>query len=138
LEKAVEKLKIKNLIFLGGCKPREIILNELCNSSIAVHVGEYLDYPTLAFKIWDYLSCNKKILYLGLNNSYTAKFLKKNDFGIILPLTNLKKASKILKNIINELKEGKFQGTIQNDKLKEATWDSRVKKLENFLRNNFF
>lgn len=137
LRKYIHKLKIEKLVFLKGHVPRSKIFKEIKKSTLAIHVGENLNYPTIAFKVWDYLTCNKKILYLGLKNSYTADFLGENDFGIVLPLDDLNRATNILKNLILDLKQGKFQANIDINKLKMYSWDYQVNKLNYFIKKYF-
>ena len=81
LKKAIKMLDVENLIFLGGFINRSKAFKEISESDLAIHIGEKFHYPTIAFKVWDYLSCRKKILYLGREDSYTARFLKKNGLN---------------------------------------------------------
>jgi hypothetical protein len=63
-ERIINKLKIQELFYLGDVLPRSKVLEKIQNCDLALHIGEDLDYPTIAFKVWDYLSCKKKILFL--------------------------------------------------------------------------
>ena len=56
----IARLKIDDLIYFGGFVSREKAFKEVHKSDFAVHIGENLHYPTIAFKVWDYLSCGKK------------------------------------------------------------------------------
>lgn len=132
LQDVVRKLQIEDIAFLGKFIERTKALEEIYNSDLAIHIGENLNYPTIAFKVWDYLSCRKKILYLGLEDSYTAKFLAKNDLGITIPLNNLIRGKEILKNLIIKLKDKEFKSTVDEIKIKEYSWDNRS---ENFIKN---
>jgi len=126
LEKIINILGIEDLVFLGGQIPRTKALKEVIKSDLAIHVGENLDYPTIAFKVWDYLSCRKKILYLGRDDSYTAKFLKENDLAFIIPINKLEKGKKILRDLINDVRENKVNYTLDEEVLKDFTWDKRT------------
>ncbi|MHA1343384.1 MAG: hypothetical protein ACTSQG_05325, partial [Promethearchaeota archaeon] len=94
--------------------------------------------PTLAFKIWDYLSMKKKILYLGRDDSYTANFLKKNNYGVIIPLNNLNKGKKVLKDLINKIRYNQFKTKIDEQEILKYTWDIRVDKFVKILEENLF
>ncbi len=131
LKYIIKKLNIEDSIILGDLIPRSEALNEIIKSDLAIHIGENLNYPTIAFKVWDYLSCRKKILYLGREDSYTANFLKKNEFGIVIPINNLPKGKKILKRLLNEIKNNKFDNIIKEKKLAKFSWDNRAKKFIN-------
>ena len=124
LKNIINKLDIADLVILGGYIPREDILFEIHKSNLALHVGENFDYPTIAFKVWDYLSCRKKILYLGLKNSYTAKFLNENELGFIIPINNLQEGKKVLKNILIEIKNNNINCFIDEKRISEFSWDN--------------
>ena len=132
LEDVVRKLQIEYIVFLGNYIQRTRALEEVFNCDLAIHVGENLNYPTIAFKVWDYLSCKKKILYLGREDSYTANFLVKNELGITIPLNNLKRGREKLKNLIINLRDKKFKNTVEEPKIKEYSWDNRT---EYFIKN---
>ena len=132
LSKVLNKLDIRDLVYLGGFVPRNKVIEEILNSNLAIHIGEALNYPTISFKVWEYLSCKKKIIYLGLEDSYTAHFLTKYDLGNVIPLDNLDKGMKTFKNLINDIIEEKFNYQFDEKILLEFSWD---KKAESFLRN---
>ncbi|MHA1438571.1 MAG: glycosyltransferase [Promethearchaeota archaeon] len=134
----IHKLKIADIVFLGGQIPRSQVFRELAKSDLAVHIGENYNYPTLAFKIWDYLSMKKKILYLGRDDSYTANFLKKNNYGVIIPLNNLNKGKKVLKDLINKIRYNQFKTKIDEQEILKYTWDIRVDKFVKILEENLF
>lgn len=136
LSKIINKLKIDDLILLGDFIPRSKVFNEISKSDLALHVGENLNYPTIAFKVWDYLSCRKKILYLGLEKCYTAQFLEKNNLGYIIPINNLKKGKLIFKNLIFDILNNRFEHNIDHV-LSEFSWDNRVKILINIIKKKF-
>lgn len=131
LKKVIQKLNISDLIFLGGFISRTEVINEIMKSDLAIHVGENLNYPTIAFKVWDYLSCRKKILYLGRKDSYTAQFLKKNKFGIVIPGNDLNKGKILLKNLLNDIKNKNFKSDVEDHLLNKFSWDNRVNKFIN-------
>lgn len=122
----LKELKISELVFLGDYLSREDLLKEINNCTLAIHVGENLNYPTIAFKVWDYLSCRKKILYIGLDDSFTAKFLKKNQLGIIIPINNLDIGKKILKDLILRIFDYNIDLNINIKKLEKFTWSQRA------------
>ncbi|MEE9378909.1 MAG: glycosyltransferase [Candidatus Lokiarchaeia archaeon] len=128
LDSVIKNLKIKDIIFLGQRLPRFQIFKEISQAHFTVHIGENLYYPTIAFKIWDYLSCRKKILYLGRKESLTAKFLEKNNFGFTLPIDNLKNAKQLLADVIENIRNQNQDITIPKENLKEFTWDHRANK----------
>lgn len=136
LKEIIKKLNIEDLIILGDLIPRSKAFNEIIKSDLAIHIGENLNYPTIAFKVWDYLSCRKKILYLGREDSYTANFLKKNEFGIVIPINNLPKGKKILKHLLNEIKNNKFDNMIEEKKLAKFSWEYKVKDFINKIIKN--
>lgn len=136
LNRIINNLNIQDLVFLGEYLTRSQIFEEIKGCTLTVHIGENLDYPTIGFKVWDYLSCRKKILYLGREDSYTANFLKKNDFGVVIPINDLKKGREFLKNLLFEINFNKFNNTIDKEKIENFTWDKKVKKLEMCIEEN--
>lgn len=128
LNSIISKLNIYDLVLLGQNLPRNQILKEISQANLTIHIGEYLNYPTISFKIWDYLSCRKKILYLGKDDTLTAKFLEKNEFGFNLPIDDLKRAKKILKNLIDNISKQNLNLVIPEEKLKKYTWNERTNK----------
>lgn len=135
LDKIIDELNINDVTYLGGFIKRSKALEEIIKCDLAVHVGENLNYPTIAFKVWDYISCQKKILYLGNDKSYTSNFIKENDFGIVIPINNLEKGKMLLKNLINDLRENKFNCFIAPEKLTAFTWDYKAKKFLKIVTN---
>ncbi len=130
LKYLIEKYKVSNNFDLNGFVPRDICLDQITNSSLALHVGENLNYPTLSFKVWEYLSMGKKILYLGRDDSYTADFLEKNNLGYTIPINDLKLGLKRFEEIISGLKENRIESNIYPEQLRQYTWDNRVKEIE--------
>ncbi len=122
----VKKLDIEDIMYLGDLIPRSDALKEIKRCDIAVHIGENINYPTIAFKVWDYLSCRKKILYLGLENSYTANFLKRNDFGIIIPINDLIEGKKRLKRLLIDINNNRFNNLIQDEQIINFSWDNKA------------
>ena len=84
-----------------------------------------MDYPTIGFKVWDYLSCKKKILYVGNEGSYTANFLKQHDLGLIIPLNNLLKGKKIIANLLTKIRNHDFNSIVDDKNLLNFTWENR-------------
>jgi len=125
-----KKYEVSTYFHLEGFVLREVCLEEVYNSSLALHVGENLNYPTLSFKILEYLSMGKKILYLGRDNSYTAEFLDKNNLGYTIPINDFETGLKKFEEIINGLKENRIESSISPEQLHQYTWDNRVKEIE--------
>ena len=130
LKYLIEKYNVSNNFYLNGFVPRSICLEQIINSSLALHVGENLNYPTLSFKLWEYLSMGKKILYLGRDDSYTAVFLEKNNLGYTIPINDFKLGLKRFEEIISGLKENRIEPNIYPEQLHKYTWDNRVKEIE--------
>lgn len=70
---------------------------------------------------------------MGEEDSYTAKFLKKYQFGFIIPINNLNKGKIILKNILNDLINNKISSNIEKDLLNKFSWNKKAKKLINII-----
>lgn len=130
LKYLIEKYNVSNNFDLKGFVPRDICLNQVFNSSLALHVGENLNYPTLSFKVWEYLSVGKKILYLGRDDSYTAAFLEKNNLGYTIPINDFESGLKRFEEIISGLIENRIESNIYSEQLHQYTWDNRVKEIE--------
>lgn len=132
----IKRFNITDIVYLGDLISRTQTFEEIYRSDLAVHIGENLNYPTIAFKVWDYLSCKKKILYLGLEKSYTAQFLEENDLGFIIPINDLKEGKSILKSLIFDILNNRSKYKIEDDILSEFTWDNRVKVfINNVIKN---
>ena len=124
LKKIIEELKIQNMVYLGDFLNRDRIFEEINKCYLTIHIGENLNYPTIGFKVLDYLSCRKKVLYLGKEDSFTGEFLKKNDFGVIIPINNLNRGIKIFENLINDIINNKFYNEINKEKIMIFSWDN--------------
>ena len=131
-----KKYDVYKYFHLGGFVPRDVCLEEVLNSSLALHVGENLNYPTLSFKILEYLSMRKKIVYIGREESYTAKFLEKYGLGITLPINDHDLGLKRFEELIEGLKKQTFQTNISSDDLYKFTWDERTNDLIKII--NYF
>ncbi|MFX0106326.1 MAG: hypothetical protein ACFE75_12675, partial [Candidatus Hodarchaeota archaeon] len=137
LKKYIKRLGIQDQVYLGEYLTRSRIFEEISECNLAVHIGENVNYPTIAFKVWDYLSCRKKILYLGREDSYTAQFLKKNNFGIIIPINNINEGKKIFEELLKDLKKSNFANLIEKEKLVQYSWDNIVDKFRLCVENLF-
>lgn len=124
-----KKYDVYKYFHLEGFVPRDVCLEKVLNSSLALHVGENLNYPTLSFKVLEYLSMRKKIVYIGREESYTAKFLEKFGLGITLPINDLDLGLKRFEELIEGLKKQTFQTNISSDDLYKFTWDERTNDL---------
>lgn len=137
LHNIIKKLNIEDLVFLGGLIPKSKAIYEIIKSDLAVHIGENFNYPTIAFKVWDYLSCRKKILYLGREDSYTAVFLMRNKLGIVIPLDNPSKGKEMLKNLLKNMKRNVFENHIDERKIIKYSWDNKVNKFTEYIYKKF-
>ena len=137
LHHIVNILNVEDLIHIGSFILRTEAFKKVFNSDLAVHIGGNIPYPTLAFKVWDYLSCGKKILFFGLKESYTAEFLKKNQLGFIIPIEDSNEGKETLKKILTDLKNDKIKTTIELDKLNEFSWDEKAKEFLNYVIKPF-
>ena len=135
-ERILDNLNIKNLFYLGDFLSRSQFLEEIMKSDLALHIGENIDYPTIAFKVWEYLSCRKKILFLSLERSYRSDFIKKHNLGIVIPIDNLTEGKKILKDLLLDIKNKRFNTSIENHLLKKFTWENRVEKFVKDIINH--
>jgi len=124
-----KKYDVSNYFHLEGFVPRNVCLEEVYNSSLALHVGENFNYPTLSFKVLEYLSMRKKIVYIGREESYTAKFLEKYGLGITLPINDHDLGLKRFEELIEGLKKQTFRTIISSDDLHQLTWDERTNDL---------
>ena len=127
-ERILHKLKIRNFFYLGGFVPRSVILQEIMKCNLALHIGENLDYPTTAFKVWEYLGCRKKILFLNLDNSYRSNFIRENNLGVVIPIDNLEKGKEIFRDLLLNIRNKRFDFSIDENVLKSFSWDSRAEK----------
>jgi len=137
LKKQIKSLNIQDLVYLGPFLSRNQLLEEINKCYLTVHIGENLNYPTIGFKVWDYLSCRKKILYLGLEDSYTSNFLKKNEFGIVIPINDINRGKQVFKKLLYEIKNREFPNIIAKEKLETFSWDIKAKKLIQCIQEEF-
>ena len=135
-EKILNKLNIREFFYLGSFVPRSEIINEIMKSDLALHIGENLDYPTIAFKVWEYLSCRKRILFFNIENSYRSDFIRKKDLGIVIPIDNLEKGKEIFKDLILNINNKKYDLTLNENLLKEFSWNSRAEGFIQKIINN--
>lgn len=134
----IKRLYIKDLIYLGGFIKRSKVFEELSKCDLALHIGENFNYPTLAFKVWDYLSSGKKMLYLGLEDSYTARFLKETNYGITVPLNDLEKGKVVLKKLLNNLRNNKFDRVIKKEELLKFEWNKKAEEFIEIISKHIF
>ena len=137
MEKQVKQLNISDIVLLGGFITRSDVFNELYKCDLPIHIGENLNYPTLAFKVFDYLSIGKKMLYLGREDSYTAKYLKENNFGITIPINNFKEGKKKFKNLLNDIKNQVFEYSVKREEILKLSWDNRARDLMEVISTHF-
>ncbi|MFX0017332.1 MAG: hypothetical protein ACFFBT_08580 [Promethearchaeota archaeon] len=127
-ERILDSLNISDLFYLGGFLSRSQFIKEIMKSDMALHIGENLDYPTIAFKVWEYLSCRKKILFLGLERSYRSDFIRNHNLGIVIPIDNLEKGKEITKELFMKIKNRNIDLTFDEEQLKAFSWDNRAEK----------
>lgn len=136
IKKKLKEFQIQDYVFLGEFLTRGRIFEEINKCNLALHIGENLNYPTISFKVWDYLSARKKILYLGREDSYTANFIKKNNFGLTIPINNVQKGIEILKKLVIEIEKNNFNTMIDEKLIKNFSWDNKAKKFMEVIKNN--
>jgi len=134
LEKIINDLNIQNMVYLGDFINRDRIFEEIDKSYLTIHIGENLNYPTIGFKVWDYLGRRKKVLYLGQENSFTGQFLKNNDFGVIIPINNLTKGKNVFENLMSDIINNKFNNKISKEKIAIFSWDNIAFQFMNQIR----
>ncbi|MHA1499047.1 MAG: glycosyltransferase [Promethearchaeota archaeon] len=139
LKSLFKKYNVSKYFHLEGFVPRDVCLKEVYNSSLALHVGENLNYPTLSFKVLEYLSMRKKIVYIGREDSYTAKFLEKYGLGTTLPINSIEIGISRFEELLEGIKSGEINTVPDSKDLQEFTWDKRTNdliKIFNLFRNN--
>jgi glycosyltransferase involved in cell wall biosynthesis len=124
-----KKYDVSKYFHLEGFVPRNVCLEEVYNSSLALHVGENFNYPTLSFKVLEYLSMRKKIVYIGREESHTAKFLKDNGLGITLPINSIEIGISRFEELLERIKNGEINTELDSKDLQEFTWDKRTSDL---------
>lgn len=133
----IRKYNVSQYFDLRGFVPRDTCLEEVYNSSLALHVGENLNYPTLSFKVLEYLSMRKKIMYLGRDDSFTAEFLEKNKLGYTIPVENHNSGVKKFVELIEELKKHKIECNVQDEQIENLSWELLSKRIANIFKEFF-
>ena len=129
LSNLIQKYKVLEYFSLNGFIPRPECLKKISESTLTLHIGENFDYPTISFKVWAYLSMRKKIVYLGREDSYTAKFLKDNDLGFTIPVNNHDLGVKKFISLIDRLKSNQINLEVDPKHLLNYTWGDLTQKL---------
>jgi len=129
LSNLIQKYEVTEHFSLKGFIPRDECLKKISESTLTLHVGENINYPTISFKVWDYLSMRKKIVYLGREDSYTARFLKNNDLGFTIPVNNHDFGVKKFISLIDRLKSNQIKLEVESKQLLTYTWDELTQKL---------
>lgn len=129
LSNLIKKYKVSNYFYLKGYISRDECFRQIQKSTLPLHVGENLNFPTISFKVWEYLSMRKKTLYLGREDSYTANFLEDNNLGYVIPLNNLKLGIKKFIDLIEGITSNQIKTEIKLDQILNFTWDKMVKDL---------
>jgi len=129
LSDLIQKYKVSEYFSLNEFIPRLECLKKISESTLTLHVGENFDYPTISFKVWDYLSMKKKIVYLGREDSYTARFLKDNKLGFTIPVNNHDLGVEKFISLIDRLKSNQIKLEVESKQLLTYTWDELTQKL---------
>ncbi|MBY9020955.1 MAG: glycosyltransferase [Candidatus Lokiarchaeota archaeon] len=129
LSNLIQKYKVSEYFSLNGFIPRNECLEEISESTLTLHVGENINYPTISFKVWDYLSMRKKIVYLGREDSFTARFLKDNNLGFTIPVNNHDLGVKKFISLIDRLISNQIKLEVDPKQLSKYTWDNLTPKL---------
>ena len=129
LSNLIQKYNVSEYFSLNGFIPRDECLKKISESTLTLHVGENIDYPTISFKVWDYLSMRKKIVYLGRVDSFTARFLKENDLGFTIPINDHEAGVKKFISLIDRLASNQISLEIDPKQLSNYTWENLTPKL---------
>jgi glycosyltransferase involved in cell wall biosynthesis len=130
LSNLIQKYKVSEYFSLNGFIPRPECLKKISESTLTLHIGENFNYPTISFKVWDYLSMRKKIIYLGREDSFTARFLKENDLGFTIPVNEHDLGVKKFISLIDRLKSNQINLEVEPKQLSNYTWDKLTVKLK--------
>jgi glycosyltransferase involved in cell wall biosynthesis len=130
LSNLIQKYKVSEYFRLNGFIPRPECLKKISESTLTLHIGENFDYPTISFKVWDYLSMKKKIIYLGREDSFTARFLKENDLGFTIPVNEHDLGVKKFISLIERLISNQIILEVDPKQLSNYTWDNLTTKLK--------
>jgi len=129
LSNLIQKYNVSEYFSLNGFIPRDECLKKISESTLTLHIGENFDYPTISFKVWDYLSMRKKIVYLGRVDSFTARFLKEFNLGFTIPVNNHETGVKKFISLIDRLVSNQINLEIDPKQLSNYTWDNLTPKL---------
>ena len=129
LSNLIQKYKVSEYFSLNGFIPRYECLKKISESTLTLHIGENFNYPTISFKVWDYLSMRKKIIYLGREDSFTARFLKENDLGFTIPVNEHELGVKKFISLIDRLTSNQINLEVDPKQLSNYTWDKLTPKL---------
>ena len=130
LSNLIQKYKVLEYFSLNGFIPRPECLKKISESTLTLHIGENFNYPTISFKVWDYLSMRKKIVYLGREDSFTARFLKENDLGFTIPVNEHDLGVKKFISLIERLTSNQINLEVDPKQLSNYTWDNLTPKLK--------
>ncbi|MHA1479243.1 MAG: glycosyltransferase [Promethearchaeota archaeon] len=129
LSNLIQKYNVSEYFSLKGFIPRDECLKKISESTLTLHVGENFDYPTISFKVWDYLSMRKKIVYIGRVDSFTARFLEEFNLGFTIPVNNHEAGVKKFISLIDRLVANQINLEIDPKQLSNYTWDNLTPKL---------
>ena len=129
LSNLIQKYNVSEYFSLNGFIPRDECLKKISESTLTLHIGENIDYPTISFKVWDYLSMRKKIVYLGRVDSFTARFLNEFNLGFTIPVNDHEAGVKKFISLIDRLASSQINLEIDPKQLSNYTWDNITPKL---------
>jgi len=129
LSNLIQKYNVSEYFSLKGFIPRDECLKKISESTLTLHIGENFDYPTISFKVWDYLSMRKKIVYIGRVDSFTARFLEEFNLGFTIPVNNHEAGVKKFISLIDRLVANQINLEIDPKQLSNYTWDNLTPKL---------
>jgi len=72
----------------------------------------------------------KKIIYLGREDSFTARFLKENDLGFTIPVNKHDLGVKKFISLIERLTSNQINLEVDPKQLSNYTWDNLTTKLK--------
>ncbi len=129
LSNLIQKYNVSEYFSLNGFIPRDECLKKISESTLTLHIGENFDYPTISFKVWDYLSMRKKIVYLGRVDSFTARFLKEYNLGFTISVNDHEAGVMKFISLIDRLASNQINLEIDPKQLSNYTWDNLTPKL---------
>ena len=135
LSSLLKRYGLSDFFYLGKYLSHEECLEEIQSSTLPLHIGENIDYPTISFKVWEYLSMNKKVLYFGRDDSYTTQFLRNNELGYIIPINDYQLGAEKFIELIQNIKNNNLNLSVGDQKLKQFGWEKIIKSFSSAVKN---